>query len=56
MDTALLDALLEEHTGKRDGENICRISSIVGTTNNYLQNNFKDNHKERINFCVVANG
>ena len=48
VDTALLDALLEEHTGKRDGENICRISSIVGTTNNYLQNNFKDNHKERI--------
>ena len=40
VDTALLDALLEEHTGKRDGENICRISSIVGTTNNYLQNNF----------------
>lgn len=48
VDTALLDALIEEHTGKRDGENLCRISSIVGTTNNYLQNNFKDNHKDRI--------
>lgn len=48
VDTALLDALIEEHTGKRDGEQLCRISSIVGTTNNYLQNNFKDNHKDRI--------
>ncbi len=48
VDTALLDALIEEHTGKREGENICRVSSIVGTTNNYLQNNFKDNHKDRI--------
>lgn len=48
VDTALLDALIEEHTGKRDGDNVCRISSFVGTTNNYLQNNFKDNHKDRI--------
>lgn len=48
VDTALLDALIEEHTGKRDGGNLCRISSVVGTTNNYLQNNFKDNHKDRI--------
>lgn len=48
VDTALLDALIEEHTGKRSGDDLCRISSIVGTTNNYLQNNFKDNHKDRI--------
>ena len=48
VDTALLDALIEEHTGKRDGGNLCRISSVVGTTNNYLQHNFKDNHKDRI--------
>lgn len=48
VDTALLDALIEEHTGKRDGEDLCRISSVVGTTNNYLQKNFKDNHKDRI--------
>lgn len=48
VDTALLDALIEEHTGKRMGNDICRISSIVGTTNNYLQNNFRDNHKDRI--------
>lgn len=48
VDTALLDALIEEHTGKRESGNLCRISSIVGTTNNYLEKNFKDNHKDRI--------
>ena len=48
VDTALLDALIGEHTGKRDGGSLCRISSVVGTTNNYLQHNFKDNHKDRI--------
>lgn len=48
VDSALLDALIEEHTGKRSGDSLCRISSVVGTTNNYLQNNFKDNHKDRI--------
>jgi phosphoglycolate phosphatase-like HAD superfamily hydrolase len=48
VDGALLDALMEEHTGVRNGENICRISSIVGATGNYLQYNFKDNHKDRI--------
>lgn len=48
VDTALLDALIEEHTGKRDGGSLCRILSVVGTTNNYLQHNFKDNHKDRI--------
>jgi len=48
VDGALLDALMEEHTGVRNGDNICRISSIVGTTGNYLQSNFKDNHKDRI--------
>lgn len=48
VDGALLDALMEEHTGVQTGETICRISSIVGTTGNYLQYNFKDNHKDRI--------
>lgn len=48
VDGALLDVLMEEHTGVQNGESICRISSIVGTTGNYLQHNFKDNHKDRI--------
>lgn len=48
VDDALLDALIVEHTGMNSEDNICRISSIVGTTSNYLQNNFRDNHKDRI--------
>lgn len=48
VDGALLDALMEEHTGIRNGDEICRITSIIGTTGNYLQYNFKDNHKDRI--------
>lgn len=52
VDDALLDALIVEHTGMNEGEHLCRISSIVGTTNDYLQNNFRDNHKDRITKCV----
>ena len=48
VDEALLDSLIVEHTGLQEEEALCRISSIVGTTNNYLQNNFRDNHKDRI--------
>lgn len=48
VDNALLDALIVEHTGMNAGENLCRVSSIIGTTGNYLQNNFRDNHKDRI--------
>ena len=52
VDDALLDALIVEHTGMNEGEHLCRISSIVGTTNDYLQNNFRDNHKDRITKCI----
>lgn len=48
VDDALLDALIVEHTGMNETDQLCRISSIVGTTSNYLQNNFRDNHKDRI--------
>ncbi|MGX8701607.1 ATP-binding protein [Caproiciproducens sp.] len=48
IDNALLDALIVEHTGMNAVDKICRISSIVGTTSSYLQNNFRDNHKDRI--------
>lgn len=48
VDDALLDALLVDHSGMNAAEKLCRISSFVGTTSNYLQNNFRDNHKDRI--------
>lgn len=48
VDDALLDALIIDHSGVDSGDSLCRISSIVGTTGGYLQNNFRDNHKDRI--------
>lgn len=48
VDDALLDVLLVDHTGMNEDDNICRISSIVGTTSSYLQDKFRDNHKDRI--------
>lgn len=56
VDDALLDALIVEHTGMNSGAEMCRISSIVGTTGHYLQNNFRDNHKDRItNLVYIPN-
>ena len=51
VDSALLDALLVEHTG---GTDLCRISSFVGTTSYYLDKNFRDNHKDRITHYVYV--
>lgn len=48
VDDALLDALVVEHTGMHAGENLCRICSFVGTTNVFVQDHFKDNHKDRV--------
>lgn len=48
VDNALLDALIVEHSGMNESENLCRISSFVGTTSNYLERHFRDNHKDRI--------
>lgn len=44
VDKALLNALMEEH-GDRD---ICRLSSVVGGTNAYIRDGFRDNHKDRV--------
>lgn len=52
VDDALLDALIVEHTGMNTNAEMCRISSIVGTTSSYLQNNFRDNHKDRITALI----
>lgn len=52
VDNALLNALMEENTGMYSDQ--CRISSIVGTTINYFEHNFKDNHKDRVtNFIYI---
>lgn len=50
VDNALLNALMEENTGMYSDQ--CRISSIVGTTIHYFDNNFMDNYKNRVSSFV----
>ena len=44
VDNALLNALMEEHNDR----DICRISSIVGGTNAYINDCFRQNHLDRV--------
>lgn len=45
----LLDALMESHMGENQKSGMCRLRSIVGTTSSFLNENFRDNHKDRVN-------
>ena len=53
VNVALLNVLTTEHTGMYEQEELCRISSIIGTTEVYFKKNFQDNHKDRITQFVV---
>ncbi len=44
VDNALLNALMEEHNDR----SICRLSSIVGSTNAYVDDCFRQNHLDRV--------
>lgn len=44
VDNALLNALMEEHNDRE----ICRLSSVIGGTNAYIRDGFRDNHKDRV--------
>lgn len=44
VDNALLNALMEEHNDRE----ICRISAVVGGTNAFINEKFRDNHKDRV--------
>ena len=53
VDDSLLDALLTNRSGYTD-KKMCRINSIVGTTDGYYSDKFRDNTKGRIkNFINV---
>lgn len=54
VDSALLDVLMEENTGEYADQ--CRVSSIIGTTNSYFEDNFKDNHKQRVSKFIYIPG
>ncbi|EGD45829.1 hypothetical protein Cpap_0198 [Ruminiclostridium papyrosolvens DSM 2782] len=47
INKALLNVLTTEHTGMYESQELCRISSIVGTTDAYYDE-FRDNYKDRI--------
>lgn len=56
VNVALLNVLTTEHTGMYDSQELCRISSIVGTTEKYFNVNFMDNHKDRVtHFFYIPN-
>lgn len=56
VNVALLNVLTTEHTGMYDSQELCRISSIVGTTEKYFNVNFMDNHKDRVTqFFYIPN-
>ena len=44
VDNALLNALMEDHNERE----ICRLSSIVGGTNAYINDCFRQNHRDRV--------
>ena len=56
VNVALLNVLTTEHTGMYESQELCRVSSIVGTTEKYFNVNFMDNHKDRVTqFFMIPN-
>lgn len=53
VNEALLNVLTTWHTGDYEQEEMCRISSIIGTTSEYYKSNFRDNYKDRVTQFIV---
>ncbi len=53
VNEALLNVLTTWHTGDYEKEEMCRISSIIGTTSEYYKSNFRDNYKDRVTQFIV---
>lgn len=47
INRALLNALVTEHTGVNEADNLCRLISVVGTTEEYYKS-FRDNYQDRV--------
>lgn len=56
VNAALLQALMTPHSGGYASEKYCRINAIVGSTDGYYHDNFRDNFKERITQFVWVPG
>ena len=50
----LLNALITEHTGLNEADNLCRLISVVGTTGEYYRE-FRNNYKDRITKQITIN-
>lgn len=53
VNTELLGALMTRHTGMYEDVKMCRLNAIVGSTNSYYTDMFRDNYKERISMFVT---
>lgn len=47
INQALLNALVVEHTGLNQSDEMCRLISVIGTTSEYYRQ-FRDNYRDRI--------
>lgn len=54
IDTGLLDVLATQHIGEGNQE-FCRITSVVGITDNYFMDYFPDNMKDRVTHRLTLN-
>lgn len=54
VNSALLDELITQHTGMYELDNMCRINSIVGVTEYYYKNFFRENHQQRVTKFITV--
>lgn len=54
IDVGLIDVLATQHTGESNRE-FCRLLSIIGITDNYFNDHFPDNMKERVTHRLTLN-
>lgn len=55
LDRALMDVLITEHRGTEEKEKYCRLTSVVGMTEDFYQTQLRDNYRERITCLVLSN-
>ena len=54
IDRGLIDVLVTQHTGEANRD-FCRLTSVVGITDEYLSGRFPDNLRERITHHLTLN-
>jgi hypothetical protein len=54
IDEGLIDVLATQHTGEGNRE-FCRLQSVIGVTDNYFNQHFPDNIKDRVSHRLTLN-